>query len=229
MTKAIVYRKREGIVNIKGESLPEYIRPEEVERIIHAVEVELNAKTTPERQKQTKRHLLAIQTLWMTGIRVSELVQLRSMDIMEGGLRVFGKRKPRTKEEIERGIVHEKRQRIVPIPVVLRQKLINYVFDEKLGSEQRLFPFTTTRVYQFIDFYAKKAGIQRKIYPHMFRHGFAVHFLETTHSLNALQQVLGHSNLQSTTIYTKLTNEEIQRYMDMTFSNKKVYYEGYGR
>jgi len=221
MSENIVRYKRSEIVRTEGEELPEYISKEEVDRIITGMEKELNKKTTEEGKKRVLRDLLFIQTLWMTGMRASEVTAMRRMDILESGIRVFGKRKPRTKKEMEKGVeLHEKRKRIIQIPAMLRQNLINYVFEEKLGSEQRLFPFTTTRVYQIVTKYAKSAGIQRKIFPHMFRHGFAVYYLRHTHSLNSLQQLLGHTNLQSTTIYLKLDSEEIQKYVEGVFGGK---------
>ena len=220
MTNIEIYKKSE-IVRTDGGELPEYITKEEVDRIFLEIERELNEKKTEEGKRKGLRDLLFIRTLWMTGMRASEATLVRPMDIEEGGIRVFGKRKPRKKEEIEKGVKqYKKRERIIPIPVMLRQVLINYTFEQKLGREQRIFPFTTTRVYQIVTEYAKKAGIQRKIFPHMFRHGFAVYYLRHTHSLNSLQQLLGHTNLQSTTIYLKLDNEEIQKYVEGVFGGR---------
>ena len=219
-TKPALYKRNE-IVRIEGEELPEYITKEEVDRIIGQIEKELNNKTTENGKKKVFRNLLFIQTLWMSGMRASEIVSIKRMDILEGGIKVYGKRKPRTPDEMKKGVEpYKKRKRIIPISAMLRQNLINYVFEEKLGSEQRLFPFTTTRVYQIVTTYAKSAGIQRKIFPHMFRHGFAVYFLRSSQSLNALQQVLGHTNLQSTTIYTKLAPIELQKYIEDVFGDR---------
>jgi site-specific recombinase XerD len=151
----------------------------------------------------------------MTGLRVSEAVTLRPMDIEEGGLRIYGKRKPRTEKEMKiNAEAHKKRMRIVQIPLIMRHWLVNFIFEKKLCSEHPIFPFTTTRAYQIIVKYSEKAKIQRKIHPHMFRHGFAVHYLNKTHSINSLQQLLGHTNLKTTSIYLKLTSADIQRMVD---------------
>ena len=215
MSENIVRYKRNEIVNIEGSELPEYVTREEVDKIIVAIERALNKKTTEEGKKRAVRDLLFIRTLWMTGMRVSEITFLRRMDILPTGIRVFGKRKPRTHNEMKEGLsVKKKRERIIPISPLLRQELINYVFEQKMGSEQRIFPITTPRVHQIITKYAEDAGIQRKIHAHMFRHGFAVYFLRQSQSLNALQQMLGHTNLQSTTVYTKLAPIELQKYVN---------------
>lgn len=190
-----------SIINLSEDELPEYITPDEVKRIANEAE-----------KANKKRDWLFIQLLWMTGLRASEAVTLRPMDIEEGGLRIYGKRKPRTEKEIKTNAEpHKKRMRIVQIPPTLRHWLVNFIFDNKLCSEHPIFPFTTTRAYQIILKYSKKAGIQRKIHPHMFRHGFAVHYLNQTHNIQSLQQLLGHTNLKTTSIYLKITSADIQK------------------
>jgi len=204
-----VYRRNE-VVKTAGAELPEFVTEEEVKRMIYEA-----GKENSERDK------LLLETMWATGMRVSEITTIRPIDVQEVGISVFGKRMPRTENEMKEGAIpHEKRMRIIPIPAPLRQKLISYIFRQRIGDEKKIFPITTTRVYQLVALYANKANIQRKIHPHMFRHGFAVYFLRRTHSINALQQILGHTNLQSTTVYTKLDPIELQQYVDMAFGDR---------
>ena len=197
-------RRETSIISLSSDELPEYITVDEVKRMADVAET-----------RNKKRDWLFIQTLWMTGLRASEAVTLRPMDIEEVGLRIYGKRKPRTEKEMQKGIEqHKKRMRIVQIPPALKHWLVNYIFDNKLCSEHPIFPFSTTRAYQIIEKYRKDAGIQRRIHPHMFRHGFAVHYLNQTHNIQSLQQLLGHTNLKTTSIYLKITSADIQKMVD---------------
>jgi site-specific recombinase XerD len=198
--------------------LPEYIEKHEVDDISKAMWNAMEKRDTDQWKKRMRRNILLVSVLWETGIRVSELVHIRMMDILPQGIRIYGKRKHRTPDEMKKRIgLKDKRERIVPITPYLRQDLINYVFEKKLSSEQRIFPFTTVRVHQLIKQYAKQAGINRNIHAHMFRHGFAVYFLRNGGGLNALQQILGHSTLQSTTVYTKLAPIELQEVVNRIY------------
>lgn len=192
-------RKR-GLIEAVSEQLPEHITPEEVYRIFYEAEKEGN-----------KRDYLFIKVLWMAGLRISEAVNITPRHIEIGGLHVWGKSRPRTKEEMEKGIPkHPKRDRIVQIHPDLKHLLVDYIFDNEIEKDKRIFSFATARGWQIVQHYVKKAGISRKIWPHMFRHGFAVNYLHQTNNIRALQDMLGHSSLNTTMIYTKLTDKDKQ-------------------
>ena len=182
-------------------NLPEYITPEEANAMINAAINENNI-----------REEMLFKVLWMTGCRISEAVDIKVNDIIREGVVLRGKRKPRSREDIENSVpIGEKRKRIVYIPAELRNNLYSYNHEMKKVREDRLFPFTTVRGFQLVKKYAEKAGIQRKIYPHMFRHGYAVNFLNNSGTIPALKEILGHSLIEDTMIYLRITSEDIAR------------------
>lgn len=132
-----------------------------------------------------------IKLLYATGMRVSEVVKLRFEDIGEDGT------------------VHIKsgkgnKDRITIFPEALREELrgTGYVFGDS--------PMTTRNVQQIIKRAAKRAGIQKHVTPHVLRHSFATHLLEDGTDVRIIQELLGHSNLQTTQIYTHVSKETIK-------------------
>ena len=184
-----------------GSELPEYITPKEANAMIDIAIEENN-----------QREEMLFKVLWMTGCRIGEAVDIRVDDILREGILLRGKRKPRSQKDIENGIpIGEKRKRIVYIPGELRNDLYSYNHDTKKVRNDKLFPFTTVRGFQLVKEYAKKANIQRKIFPHMFRHGYAVNFLNNEGTIPALKEILGHSLIEDTMIYLRITSEDIAR------------------
>ena len=181
--------------------LPEYITPEEARAMIDAAIGENN-----------QREEMLFKVLWMTGCRIGEAVDIRVDDIIREGIVLRGKRKPRSRDDIEKGVpLGEKRKRIVYIPGELRNNLYSYNHETKKARNDKLFPYTTVRGFQLVKEYAKKANIQRTIFPHMFRHGYAVNFLNNGGTIPALKEILGHSLIEDTMIYLRITSEDIAR------------------
>jgi len=185
--------------------LPEYISFEEANVMINAAIKDNNF-----------REEMFLKVLWKTGCRIGEVIDIRVDDIQREGLVIRGKRKPRKHEDIEKGVpLGDKRKRIVHLVPDLRNDLYKYNHETKKERSDKLFPFTTVRGFQLVKEYAKKAGIQRRIFPHMFRHGFAVNFLNNGGTIPALKGILGHSNIEDTMIYLRITSADIARQMDM--------------
>ncbi|MGD0884740.1 MAG: site-specific tyrosine recombinase XerD [Thermodesulfovibrionales bacterium] len=161
------------------------------------------------------RDAAMLELLYSSGLRVSELVNLQLQDFhFEAGfLRIVGKGSKerivpmnrRAKEKIQR-YIHESR------PLLLKQRLSGHVFVTSRGA-----PMTRQRFWQTMKAYGKDLGMA--ISPHTIRHSFATHLLEGGADLRSLQKMLGHSDISTTQVYTKVTMERI----------KKVYREHHPR
>ncbi len=174
------------------------------------------------------RDLAMLETLYSTGIRVSELVNLDEGDIdFFGGLiKVTGK---------------GKKERIVPIGTHATKAIKEYLDsrskykkeekDEKKKASQAsgtkpLFlnkygnRLTARSVARTLDKYLKKSGVNLLTSPHTFRHSFATHLLDKGADLRSVQELLGHSNLSTTQIYTHVTTERLKSVYDKAHPRK---------
>ena len=180
--------------------LPSFLTMEEVERLLNAPDL-----STP--QGQRDRALLEL--LYASGLRVSELVSLTlgqvSFDTNE--IRVLGKG---SKErlvlmgepaaEALRNYLEQGRAKL------LGEKKSDALFLNRYG--QRL---TERQVQRMLQQYAKKAGIGKRVHPHLLRHTFATHLLDGGADLRVVQELLGHARLSSTQIYTHVTKSQAKK------------------
>jgi integrase/recombinase XerD len=148
-----------------------------------------------------------LELLYSSGLRVSELVSLKLEDIHldAGFLRVLGKGSkerivPVNTRAIEKLKAYMNRQR----PEILKKRLSTYLFVTGRGK-----PMTRQRFWQAIKTLGRRCGI--KLSPHTLRHSFATHLLEGGADLRSVQKMLGHSDISTTQIYTKVTTERIKK------------------
>lgn len=181
-------------------TLPKYLSYEEVARLLQAPDI-----STP----AGRRDAAWLELLYATGMRVSELVNLRIGNIRldEGYLRVTGK---------------GGKERMVPVGEAAAAQLTLYVdqtrtvFARGRGSDfvflnHRATKLTRQGIWKLLKGYAAAAGISARISPHVIRHSFATHLLENGADLRALQMMLGHSSLSTTQIYTHIHQERLRR------------------
>lgn len=179
----------------KAQNLPEVLNPDEVSAIIDIPDRETDAGI---------RNAAILETLYATGMRVSELVNL-SLDnlIFEiGFIRVTGK---------------GNKERLVPVGEVAQTALEHYIeavrpkfksdknpqkAENKVFLSQRGNPLSRMSIWNIVNDAAERAGIEKNVYPHIFRHSFATHLLEGGADLRAVQEMLGHSSIITTEIYT---------------------------
>ncbi len=154
------------------------------------------------------RDRAVLETLFSTGLRVSELCALeRYINIERGELSVRGK---------------GGKIRIIFFSDGAKRAIKNYL-DARGDTESAMFvSFTTNEppkvigritprsVQRLIDHYARKAGIPQKVHPHTLRHLFATDLLVNGADLRSVQEMLGHANIQTTQVYTHLTNQELK-------------------
>ena len=148
-----------------------------------------------------------LELMYSSGLRVSELINLKlsNINFPEKILKVTGKG---SKERIvpigdfamEYLLLYMNRVRNVS-----RFKNSNYLFiNTKTGK-----PYSRQSFFKKIKYYAMKAGITKKVSPHTLRHSFATHLLENGADLIMVQKMLGHTNIETTQIYTQVTTQRI--------------------
>lgn len=185
----------------KWESLPKSLSISEVKSFL---EESSSAKTY---RPTTTRDYVMFELLYSSGLRVSELVSLKIEDINAeaGFLRVLGKGSKerivpvsiRAMEKVRRYINQQR-------PEILKKRQSPYLFVTRRGG-----PMTRQRFWQTIKTFGRRLGI--KLSPHTIRHSFATHLLEGGADLRSLQKMLGHSDISTTQIYTKVTTERLKK------------------
>ena len=157
------------------------------------------------------RNSAMLELLYSSGLRVSELVKLRLADIsFEGGfVRIVGKGSKERVVPVSRRTLERVKNYLCDFrPWLLRKRASEYLFVTGRGA-----PMTRQRFWQTIKAYGKLLGIE--LSPHTVRHSFATHLLEGGADLRSLQKMLGHSDISTTQIYTKVTMDRIKKvYLD---------------
>ncbi len=182
-----------------GRSLPKTLSEDEVEDL-------LGAPNTDEPLGHRDRAMLEL--LYATGLRVSELINLKQSQINfnQGVLRIVGK------GDRERLIpLTDESQRWIrdfidgPRMEILLERQTDYLFPTRRGDRM-----TRQAFWHIIKRYAEKAGIRKKMSPHSLRHAFATHLLNRGADLRVVQLLLGHSDLSTTQIYTHVARERLK-------------------
>ena len=187
-----------------GRKLPETLNPIEIERIIDGISLN---------QSHGHRNRAIIETLYGSGLRVSELVNLTISNIFfkENIIRVNGK---------------GDKQRLVPLGSYSKKFILIYTNEIrqlkniKPKDKDILFlnrngrKISRAMVFTIVRNAANKVGIKKKISPHTFRHSFATHLLENGADLRSIQILLGHESITTTEIYTHLDNEHLKKVME---------------
>jgi integrase/recombinase XerD len=183
-----------------GLYLPDTLSFEDVERIVKAIDLNTDLG---------KRNQCLIEVLYGCGLRVSELIDLKisNINFKESYIKVEGK---------------GNKNRFVPLAAYTCSMIKDYIANVrtkyKINKRCEDILFLNSRgsamsrviVFIIIKELTEKAGINRKISPHTFRHSFATHLLQNGADLRYIQEMLGHSSITTTEIYTHLKNEELR-------------------
>lgn len=184
--------------------IPEYIYDSQLEKL-------LNEKTS-ENVEIELRNKLIIHLLLDTGVRVSELVNIKvhDIDVEERIIKVFGK---------------GSKERFVFFTSKTKELLINYLIKrkEKAITDNLLINYkgeklTERSVQKIIKLVGEKIGLD--IHPHLLRHTFATDLLNKGADIRMIQELLGHENLDTTQIYTHVSNSRVKEVYDDSHSNK---------
>lgn len=183
-----------------GFYLPDTLSEQDITKIINTVD-----RTSD----LGERNYCIIEVLYGCGLRVSELIDLKisNLNFKENYLSVYGK---------------GDKMRFVPIANFTAKIILNYLKNIRINfkinkkHEDILFlnrrgnAMTRVMVFIIIKELALKANIKKKISPHTFRHSFATHLLQNGADLRYIQEMLGHSSITTTEIYTHLQTEELR-------------------
>ena len=177
-----------------------------VPQVLTTHEVELFLEQPDIHDAKGVRDRAMLELLYATGIRVSELIHLKLNDV-----------------NLQVGFVccrDEKKERIVPIGNIAKMAVAEYIETArdsllKDKDETALFLNCNGRelsrqgFWKIVKQYQKKANIETDITPHVLRHSFAAHLLENGADLKSIQEMLGHADISSTQIYSKLINNRL--------------------
>ena len=181
----------------KWERVPKALTVADVKSLLEA---KFNAKTS-------LRDSSMLELLYSSGLRVSELVNIKLGDIHAeaGFIRVIGKgSKERIVPVNGRALGRIKRFIAEERPAILKKRESPYLFVTRTGR-----PMTRQRFWQMLKAVGKQAGIT--LSPHTLRHCFATHLLEGGADLRSVQKMLGHADISTTQIYTKVTTDRIKK------------------
>ena len=153
-----------------------------------------------------------LELMYSSGLRLAELtdLDLGDVDIADATTRVTGKgNKDR--------ILPVGRQALEAVTTWLKERVAMAAADETaLFVSQKGTRISPRSVQARVDYWAKHQGIATKVYPHLFRHSFATHLLESSHDLRGVQELLGHANISTTQIYTHLDFQHLAQIYDQT-------------
>ncbi|PIO49083.1 MAG: site-specific tyrosine recombinase XerD [[Chlorobium] sp. 445] len=178
--------------------LPNVLSQEEVFRLLDAP---LQQVQTP-LSKYPLRDKAILELMYACGLRVSEAVALRQQNLFfeMGFIRVFGKGSKERLVPVGRSAIAW----VEKYRAECRVKLMNKFSEDALFLNHRGKALTRMSLYNIVRQYALAAGITKPISPHTLRHSFATHLLEGGADLRAVQEMLGHSSIKATQIYTHI-------------------------
>ena len=184
-----------------GRHIPEVLSYEEIVSMMETIDLS---------QQFGHRNKAIIEVMYGCGLRVSEVISLNISDIY-------------MKDEFIRIIGKGSKERLVPIGKKTLNELMLYIKGERLHQEiqakysDKVFisargtSLTRQSVFLLVKSLAEKAGIKKTISPHTLRHSFATHLLEGGADLRAVQQMLGHSSISTTEIYTHVSDDYLRQ------------------
>lgn len=183
----ILKEKLEIPIPKRNKTLPDILTIEEIRKLVGVT--------------NNPKHKLIIKLLYGTGLRVSEIVNLKNSEIsFEENL---------IKVELGKG----KKDRFVKLPESIKLELkaiydltnSKYLFESPRGGK-----LTIKTIQSILKSSTTKAGIKKRVYPHLLRHSYATHLLESGTDLRIIQKLLGHSSIKTTQIYTQISQAQIK-------------------
>lgn len=175
---ASLYPKR------KRQNLPKYLTREEVKRLLENV--------------HNLKHLCIIQLLYGAGLRVSEVLDLKLTDIESKNMLIHVRNSKGNKDRVV--VLSEK------LLEDLRKYFMRYKPKDHLFEGQNAPRYSAKSIQNLVKAAASRAGIKKRVTPHMLRHSFATHLIEKGMDIRYVQEMLGHQSIKTTQIYTHVTD-----------------------
>ncbi len=181
--------------------LPEFLTIEEVERLI-----KIDDFDNPEEVRDS----CIIEFLYSCGLRASELINLKISDISfeESILNIIGKGNKQRLVPVGRIAMELFKTYLLKsrVRIAKRYNSTDYIFISRLGKR-----LSRVSVWEIVKKRALKRGIEKNIYPHILRHSFATHLLTNGADIRVVQELLGHSSISTTEIYTHVTKDLLKK------------------
>lgn len=187
--------------------LPETLDVDQIQRLIEI----------PATDPVSKRDRAIMELLYSSGLRLTELTSLNlsEIDLADATVRVHGKG-DKTR------IVPVGRKAREALKVWLQERATLVARDEKAVFVGRSGRRLGQRAVQLrISYWARRQGLQVGAYPHLFRHSFATHLLESSQDLRGVQELLGHANISTTQVYTHLDFQHLARIYERSHPRAK--------
>jgi len=174
----------------REKKIPDVLTKDEIKKIIS--------------HSENRKSRLMISITYACGMRVSELLNLKTSDF---------------KFEEKIGFIRQakgKKDRIFNIPEFLIKDLKKQIEKQKERKQEHLFSGSNGRLTErnfqkIVSLASKKAGIEKLVHPHTLRHSFATHLLENNIDIRKIQELLGHSSISTTEIYTHVSQQELKK------------------
>ncbi len=192
------------------EKLSAVKRERKLPSVLSVAEIDMILKMPVTEETTGLRDKAILETFYSSGLRVSELINLKINDLFftDEIVRVLGKGSKERIVPMGQNAIYwlkEYLNRSRPI-LEKKSKSGSYVFLNKRGTK-----LSRMGVWKIVNYYSNRAGITKEMHPHTFRHSFATHLLEGGADLRAVQEMLGHSDISTTQIYTHVDRNYIKQ------------------
>lgn len=194
--------------------LPKTIPLTYVESILRTAYQKYYSSTTIFQKESNLRNVIVLELLFSTGMRVSEAshLKLQNIDLKSNTIYIFGKG---SKERIM-CLANDNISALILQYLKTRSVKSDYLFVNKLGNN-----LSEQSIRNMVDNYAKAASVDLHITPHMFRHTFATALLDEDVNIRYIQQLLGHSSIVTTQIYTHISTNKIRNILECKHPRNK--------
>jgi integrase/recombinase XerC len=187
-----------------GKRLPAVLDADAVTRLVEI----------PQGERLSIRDRALLELFYSSGLRLAEVASLRwgDLDLADGSVRVLGK---------------GAKTRIVPVGSIAITALTELAAEQGNAGEQPVFgngrggPLSPRAIQARVKVWAQRQGIWQRVHPHLLRHSFASHLLESSGDLRAVQELLGHADIGTTQVYTHLNFQHLAEVYDRAHPRAK--------